>query len=273
MFLEFIVIAIATTLATVGVCTFWPVRLFYEIYRPIVLFIGGYLLGVSLLWIYADLVGRIVDKKDKEYNKPSVFARNMLVRGIAFINLHARIKVRIKGKDKFPRLGRFLLVANHKSKFDPMIITAIYGKRDIAFLTKRANMKIPLGGRLMHRCCFLPLDREDKLQSLEQMKKATSLIERDVSSVGVFPEGTRTDDNVVLGEFHEGTFNIAYRAQCPVVVVTFKNTELIHKNFPRPATKVEMNIIRTIPYEEFRYKTAKQLSDEVHEMMLKDLSK
>ena len=34
-----------------------------------------------------------------------------------------------------------------------------------------------------------------------------------------------------------------------------------------------MNILRTIPYEEFRDKTAKQLSDEVHEMMLKDLSK
>ena len=273
MFFEFVVIILATTLATVGVCTFWPVHLFYEIYRPIVLFIAGYLLGVALLWIYADISGRIVDNKNKEYDKPSVFARNLLVRGISFINRHARIKVRVRGKDKFPRLGRFLLVANHKSKFDPMIITALYGKKDIAFLTKRANMKIPLGGRLMHRCCYLPLDREDKLQSLEQMKKATSLIERDVSSVGVFPEGTRTDNDVILGEFHEGIFNIAFRAKCPVVVVTFKNTEMIHKNFPLHSTKVDMHILRTITYEEFRDKNAKQLSDEVHEMMLKDLSK
>ena len=273
MFFEFIIIGIGVVLGTVGVCTFWPVHVFYEIYRPIVLFLAGYILGVGLLWIYADIVGRIIDKKDKEYDKPSVFARNLLVRGISFINFHARIKVRTRGKDKFPRGGRFLLVANHKSKFDPMIVTALYGKRDIAFLTKRANMKIPLGGRLMHRCCFLPLDREDKLQSLEQMKKATSLIERDVSSVGVFPEGTRTEDGVILGDFHEGVFNIAYRAKCPVVVVTFKNTESIHKNFPLHSSKITMNILRTIPYEDFRDKTAKQLSDEVHEMMLKDLSK
>ena len=154
MFFEFIIIGIGVVLGTVGVCTFWPVQVFYEIYKPIVLFIAGYILGVGLLWIYADIVGRIIDKKDKEYDKPSVFARNLLVRGISFINFHARIKVRTRGKDKFPRGGRFLLVANHKSKFDPMIVTALYGKRDIAFLTKRANMKIPLGGRLMHRCCF-----------------------------------------------------------------------------------------------------------------------
>ena len=51
------------------------------------------------------------------------------------------------------------------------------------------------------------------------------------------------------------------------------DNQTIHKNFPLHSSKIEMNILRTIPYEEFRDKTAKQLSDEVHEMMLKDLSK
>ena len=94
MFFEFVIIAIGTILATVGVCTFWPVHVFYEIYRPLLLFVGGYLLGVGLLWIYADIVGRIMDNKNKDYDKPNVFARNLLVRGISFINFHARIKVK-----------------------------------------------------------------------------------------------------------------------------------------------------------------------------------
>lgn len=273
MILEFLIVALGTILAVVGACTFWPVTLFYQIYRPLLLFFGGYFFGVVLLWIYCDVVGRIMDNKNKEYNVPNVFARNLLIRGITFINYHARIKVRIRGKEKMPRGGRFLIVANHKSKFDPMIITSLYGKKDIAFLMKQANMKIPLGGRLMHRCCYLPLNREDKLQSLEQMKKAQSLIERNVSSVGVFPEGTRMPADVVLGDFHEGVFNIAIKGKCPIVIVTFKNTELIHKNFPFHSTKVEMNILGTIPYEEFQDKPAKQVSDEIHELMLKDLSK
>lgn len=272
MILEYLIIFLGTVLAVVGSFTFWPITAFYQIYRPIVLFIGGYLFGVLLLWIYCDVVGRIINDKKKTYDTPSVFARNLLVRGITFINFHARIKVRVKGKEKIPG-GRFLLVANHKSKFDPMIITSLYGKKDIAFLTKQENMKIPLGGRLMHRCCFLPLDRSDKLQSLEQMKRAQSLIQRNVSSVGVFPEGTRTSEGVVLGDFHDGVFNIAIKAKCPVVVVTFKNTEKIHKNFPMHSTKVTLNIIGTIPYEEFQNKTAKQLSGEVRELMLNDLSK
>lgn len=273
MILEFLIVALGTVLAIIGLCTFWPVNVFYEIYRPLLLFIGGYVFGVLCLWVFCDIAGRILDNKNKEYTSPSKIARNILTHGIAFINYHARVKVGVIGKEKMPISGRFLLVANHKSKFDPMIITSLYGKRDIAFLTKRDNMKIPLGGRLMHRCCFLPLDREDKLQSLEQMKKAESLIERNVSSVGVFPEGKRYPDDVVLGDFHEGVFNIAIKAKCPIVIVTFKNTEKIHKNFPLRSTKVKMKILGTIPYENFQDKTAKQLSDEVHEIMLKDLTK
>lgn len=273
MILEFFIVALGTILAVVGLYTFWPVTVFYEIYRPLVLFIGGYLLGIICLWVFCDIAGRIVDNKKRDYTEPSKFARNLLRYGITFINYHARVKVGVVGKEKMPMSGRFLIVANHKSKFDPMIITSIYGKKDIAFLTKQSNMKIPLGGRLMHRCCFLPLDREDKLQSLSQMKKAQSLLERDVSSVGVFPEGTRMPADVVLGDFHEGVFNIAIKAKVPVIVVTFKNTEMIHKNFPLHSTKIKMHIVAKIPYEDFQDKTAKQLSDEVHEIMLKDLSK
>lgn len=272
MILEVIIVILGLVLALVGALTFWPVTVFYEIYRPIVLFIAGYLVGVALLWIYCDIVGRIIDDKKKDYDTPSVFARNLLVRGITFINYHARIKVFVRGKEKVPG-GRFLIVANHKSKFDPMIITSLYGKKDIAFLTKQENTNIPLGGRLMHRCCYLPLDRSDKLQSLEQMKKGQSLIERNVSSVGVFPEGTRTGSDVILGDFHEGVFNIAIKAKCPIVVVTFKGTEKIHKNFPLHSTKVKMNILGTIPYEDFQNKTAKQISDEIYQLMYNDLSK
>jgi len=273
MLLEFFVLFLGTFAAILGLYTFWPVSVFYQIYRPILLFIGGYLLGVAILWIYCDIAGRVIDCKDKDYFKPNKFARNLLVRGISFINYHARIKVTVKGKDKMPKSGRFLIVANHKSKFDPMIITALYEKKDIAFLMKQANMKIPLGGRLMHRCCYLPLDREDKLQSLEQMKKAESLLERNVSSVGVFPEGKRMPADVVLGDFHEGVFNIALKAKCPIVIVTFKNTELIHKNFPFHTTKVLMKIVGTIPFEQLEGKPSKQVSDEIHEIMLNDLSK
>lgn len=273
MILEFIIIALGVILATVGSLTFWPVTEIYQFYIPIVLFIAGYVGGVLLLWVFYDITGRIIDNKEKEYEKPSKFARNLFAEGIAFINYHARVKVKFIGKEKMPIKERFLLVANHKSNFDSMILTANFANRDIAYLMKQENKKIPLGGRLMHKCCYIPLDRADKLQSLKQMKKAQSLIERDVASIGVFPEGTRTKDGVVLGSFHEGVFNIAIKAKCPIVVVTFKNTPLIHKNFPFHSTKVIANIIGKIPYENFQDKTAKQISDEVHEMMLEDLSK
>lgn len=273
MLLEGIAVFLGTLLGLHGLLSFWPVEEFYQIYRPILLFLSGYALAIGILFLFYELVSRLISNEKKEYTTPNKFARFLLQEGITFINYHARIKVRIKGKEKIPHKSRFLIVCNHKSKFDPMIITSLFGQKDIAFLTKRENMQIPMGGKLMHRLCYLPLDREDKMQSLEQMKKAESLIERNVSSVGVFPEGKRMDSDVILGDFHEGVFNIAIRSKCPIVVATFKGTENIHKNFPKKATKVDLNILAVISFDEYDGKPAKRISDEIHAIMYESLSR
>ena len=102
MILELIIIALGAILATVGSLTFWPVTEIYHFYIPIVLFIAGYVAGVLLLWVFYDITGRIIDNKEKDYEKPSKFARNLFSAGISFINYHARVKVKFIGKEKMP---------------------------------------------------------------------------------------------------------------------------------------------------------------------------
>jgi len=273
MILEIILLVIAIGLAVTGSFTFWPVQFGYDFYKPIVLFIGGYIAGVIILGTAYLLIGLLGVSKDKEYNKPSVFARTLFIWLLDYVNRKARLKITIKGRNKFPVTERFLLVCNHKSVFDSMIITQFFGKKDIAFMTKRDNMKIPLANRLMNRICYLPLDRDNKTQSLEQMKRAEKLLVDNVSSIGVFPEGTRIKDERILGPFHEGVFNIALKAKVPVLVCVVKNTRSIHKNWPIKATNIELNILGQITYEEMENRTAKDISDEVHELMFNELSK
>lgn len=270
MFIGISIFLIATALAVAGSFTFWPLTEWWQFYQPIILFIGGYLGGIILWWIFIDLTGRIMSlfEKPKKVNK---FARFLLCQGMRYIDDLAGIRVKITGKDKLPKGQRFLLVQNHASKFDPMIINGYFEKYDVAFITKPSNMKIPLAKNFMPRLFYQPIDRDDPIQSLGVMRNSIELIQNNVTSIGVYPEGTRHQDGQV-GEFHEGVFNICLKAKCPLVVVTTSNTDKIHKRWPLRTTKVALNIIKVYTYEEIEGKTALALSNEVKELMLKDLN-
>ena len=166
---------------------------------------------------------------------------------------------------------RCLIIANHRSKFDPMILTQIYGHKDLAFISKPTNFKIPIGHYFMIRVCYLSIDRYDKLQSLQVMKDAAELIASGASNVGVFPEGTRSEDNL-LGPFHEGVFTIATRSKCPIVVTSFMGTEKIHSNFPKRRTKVTLQMLKVLYPEDYEGMTPKAISDQCYELVKNSLT-
>lgn len=270
MFVSIICLACALALSLTSAFTFWPVTVWYDFYRPLILFIAGYFAGLALAWIFFDITGRLTVSYKKKYMAPNKFARFMLTNGIGYINNHANIKLTKIGFEKIPN-EPFLIIGNHKSKFDPMLVAQLLHKHYLAFVTKESNMKIPLAGRFMWRTCYMPVDRDDKLQSLEQFKKAAELISTGVSSVGVYPEGSRQEADVILGSFHNGCFNIATKTRCPIVILISKGTENIHKRFPR-RTKVLMKVVQVLCYEDYANMNATELSDYVHDIMYKELS-
>ena len=269
MFLELICFLCGASLATAGSLTFWPIRNWWDFYIPIILYIAGWIAGIGVIFFLEWLAGLFINKK-KEYNHISRWARFWFLTGIKFIANHAHAWIDMHDGYKVPQHEKFVLVCNHRSKFDNFIISYKFGRRDIAFITKNSNMKIPVANQLMPGLCYISIDREDKLQSLVSFKRAAELIENDVTSIGVFPEGTRQTEQSI-GEFHEGVFNIAIHAKAPIVVTTLKNTDSIHKRWPWKATKVRFDILTVIPYEEYQDMTAKALSDMVHEMMKEHL--
>lgn len=257
-------------LAVSGSLTFWPVHNWYDFYIPIVLFIAGYIVGMLIIILAYTIFGLFINQK-KEYNKVSRFASFWFTLGVKYVNILAGVKIKVIGKEKMPKNQRFVLVSNHRSNFDPMIIADVYNKYDIAFITKKSNKNIPWGGKLFHGMCYLPIDRDDPLQSLSQFKRAADLIQSNACSIGVYPEGKRQHESI-LGDFHEGPFNIAIKAGVPLVIAIVKNTDLIHKRYPRP-TKVTLEILGVLQPEEIQDKPAKQVSDYVHEIMTNALSK
>lgn len=267
MLLELICILCGAGLACGGIFGFWkPINWWDYIYIILILFIAGWIAGIGVIFLVEWFAGLFVNKK-KPYEKVSKWARFWYLNGIWFIQTHALIHVEYHGIRKMPQHEKFMLVCNHKSKFDNFVISNKFGKLDIAFVTKQENAKIPVAGAFLPGMCYLAVDRDDKLQSLEAFKRGVHLIQNDVTSIGVFPEGTRQEPDVVLGDFHEGVFNIAIHAKAPIVVTTITNTEKVHKRWPFRMTKVRYDILEVIPYEEYEDMPAKALSDRVHKIM------
>jgi len=259
-------------LAVSGSLTFWPIQQPYEFYIPIVLFIGGYI-AAFLLLLFACYICWRGYKVGKYYEKPSKFATWWLIQGEQFIAFHARIHLKVIGENKFPRKKRCLIVCNHRGNFDPMVISQYFGKYGIAFITKPQNCKIPLVGKYISGMCYMSIDRNDPLQSLEVMKRSANYIDTDKCSIGVFPEGKRQTEKVVADEFHEGVFNIALRTKVPIVVMTVYDAHEVTKNFPWKRTNMTLEILDLIQPQDYEGMTAKAVSDQVREMMIADLTK
>lgn len=271
MLLELICLLCGASLSIVGSLTFWPVHHWWDFYIPIVLYMAGWIVGIGVLFLIEFIAGRFIDQK-KEYTKVSRWARFWFNNGLVFICNHAHIWVKAEGKYKIPQQEKFMLVCNHRSKFDNFVITNQLGKRDIAFITKKENKKIPVANAFFPGLCYVAVDREDKMQSLMAFKRAATILEDNIASIGVFPEGTRQTENTI-GEFHEGVFNIAIHAKAPIVVTTIKNTDKVAKRWPWRATTVEWEVVAVLTYEDYQDLPAKALSDKIHRMMEKSLTK
>ncbi len=113
----------------------------------------------------------------------------------------------------FPEYGPGVIVSNHESHFDPFFVGASC-HRQIRWMSKLENFKTPLVRTLFYNLGAFRLDRENPE---EGWNIAKNLID-DGRWIGIFPEGTRTDDGS-LGEFRTGAVRLAIEKKVPIVPV------------------------------------------------------
>ena len=179
--------------------------------------------------------------------------------------------MKVIGANKLPTNRKFVLVCNHRSNYDPMLIIDKFSIKQIAFISKLSNMKIPMVGKLLKASCYQGIDREDRSKALEVIKKCTQFVKDGVGSIGVFPEGTRQRKEII-GPFHEGVFNIAIHAHAPLVICALKGTEKIKGRAPFRRSKIVLKVIGVVQPDELENHTAKSISDLSHQLMYDYLS-
>lgn len=151
-----------------------------------------------------------------------------------FIVWETGVKLDVTGEENIPEGVPVLYIGNHRSFFD-VVITYARTPGLCGYISKIEFAKFPLLSNWMRYLHCLFLDRSDIRQGLQIILTAIEKIKSGIS-ICVFPEGTRNRNasDLDLMEFHEGTFKIASRTNCPIIPMAISNSqEIFEAHFPR----------------------------------------
>ncbi len=142
------------------------------------------------------------------------------------------------GIEHIPREGGVLLISNHVSFLDPVIIGSA-ANREIHFMARSTAFEIPGLGKLISVYNAYPVNRG--APDLGALRKTISLLQGG-NVVLMFPEGTRSTDGT-LGKARDGACFIAHRAGVPTLPVFHSGAELV---LPRNSKRLRRSKLKVI---------------------------
>jgi 1-acyl-sn-glycerol-3-phosphate acyltransferase len=143
-------------------------------------------------------------------------------------------RVRVEGREHLRENAPRMLVANHTSYADIVVLMAALGT-DYHFVAKAEVMSMPFFGTFLRKLGHFSFRREDPQARLHQAEQIEAALRRS-ESVFVFPEGTFTAQSGVR-PFHLGAFKAAIAAQREIVPIALDGTRRALRDgtwLPRP---------------------------------------
>lgn len=232
--------------------------------------LGALLIFLLLAFLYLVVLCARVDV-DQEQEGDAPHYRKVLESYLESALPVLRVNVTASGMDKVPVGRRFMLVCNHCSNIDPVLLMDKFAGRQLAFISKKENRDMFLVGKLMHKLQCQLIDRENDREALKTIIRCIRLLKEDQASVAVFPEGYIHPDRK-LHTFRPGVFKIAQKAQVPIVVCTMTDTaEAIPQLLHYKPSEIRLNVLEVLEPETFLKKRTVDVAQEIYEMMARDL--
>lgn len=124
------------------------------------------------------------------------------------------LRYRARGMERLPAEGGALLIANHQSFLDPLLV-GLPLRRPVSYLARDSLFRVPVIGWILRNTYVMPINRE--AASTASLREAIRRLDHGFY-VGIFPEGTRTTTGNV-GELKPGFLALMRRAKVPVYPV------------------------------------------------------
>ena len=164
----------------------------------------------------------------------------------------------------------YLLIANHSSYIDAMVMLRLF-KKPFVFVGKKELNSIPFFGYLYRRAAIM-VDRSKKDSRFAVYGQASEKLNKGYS-VCIFPEKQYTIETNLLNEFKHGAFKLAIEHQLPIIPIIFYDCK---RKFPWYIThgypgQLRATIYNSIPtnnlkegdYEKLMNETRKFVEDKL----------
>ena len=162
----------------------------------------------------------------------------------------SNVDLQITGVENIPAEGGFMLYGNHQGMFDVVAIASSC-PRPLAIVYKKELKDTPLLKQIYACTNSFAMDREDVRQSLTVIQQVTEEVKKGNPYV-IFPEGTRSKQGNVMGEFHGGSFRCAVKAKCPIIPMAFIDSYRPFDQKGSARIPVQLHYLAPIPYEEYK---------------------
>jgi 1-acyl-sn-glycerol-3-phosphate acyltransferase len=181
------------------------------------------------------------------------------------------ISLKITGLSHIDPKQRYVFMVNHQSNIDiPVLIEGLFAFQ-LRWLAKKELLWVPLFGWAMWAAKHVTVNRSDRSDALESLKKAKERIASGISLV-FFPEGTRSPDGRLL-PFKRGGFWVAVKTQTPVVPITIDGSGALLPKGDWRIRRGEIHITVGEPLLVENYRPGKllALSNQVRNIIAKQL--
>jgi 1-acyl-sn-glycerol-3-phosphate acyltransferase len=181
-------------------------------------------------------------------------------------------KATIEGSEKIDRKGVYVIVSNHQSGADIMILFKTHAT--FKWVSKKSLFFFPFIGWNMWLNRYIPIERSRGRSRLKMIDKAIKAVKQG-NSLMLFPEGTRSRDGL-LQSFKPGAFRVALETQTNILPIAIKGTFhairkgslIINKNDHLKAV-----ILDPISYNDFRNLKSNEVAVKVHDLIQAEINR
>ena len=174
-----------------------------------------------------------------------------LLRFVCYVLVHVLYRMRRTSGATFPETGAALLVSNHVTFVDALVISAAC-RRPVHFIMDEAIFNAPIIRTLARAMKAIPIaSARDDAAVLERAFHMTAQALRDGDLVCIFPEGRLTRDGLI-GTFRAGLMRILSETPVPVIPLAIvglwgsmfsKQTPRVWQRLPRKlGARIAVNV-------------------------------
>jgi 1-acyl-sn-glycerol-3-phosphate acyltransferase len=182
--------------------------------------------------------------------------------------------LRRSGWGNLPRTGPLLLVSNHQSMFDPVLV-GLSCRRYLSYLARSNLFNLPVLAPLIRALNAIPIDRsmgKDGIQAvLDALGRGWAVL--------MFPEGERTHTGEVQ-PLKAGVSLLVRRVTCPIVPVGIAGAFAAWSRlmrWPRPSplllppgpSTIAVSVGEPLPPERYRGRDREWIVDDLHAALVR----